>query len=337
MSQISSFKKISFIAVVTALLSSSALASDNSAQKIAGDALSAVKGGQFEKSVELYDNALAETELSDAVKGQILSAKANALLELGWASRQEKPLNDAIATYGMVLELLTKENAPLDWARAKAKLGDVYRSLGYGMFNKNEQKTGAQLYAKSVSAFQDALTVLNKEENLEEWAVAQRALGQALTNSDTFLEVAGTPSNASSLSKAIIAFNAASEFYTKDTAPSDWAGLQFQLGEIYTTLHKRQGGIWLPKAVDAHRLVLEVLTEDINPSAWAQVHYFIGNNLVELGTIDKDEAMLTESIRASRVALESNYFKQIFPEFYDRNLNNIQIAEALIKKYESEN
>lgn len=336
MSQVSPFKKISLITAVAALLSSTAFASDDSAQKMAADAMAALKGGQFEQSVELYDKALAESEISDVVKGQVLSAKANALLELGWASRQEKPLNDAIATFDMALVLLTKENAPTEWARANARLGEVYRSLGYGMYNKDEQKTGAQLYAKSISAFQKALTVLNKDENLEEWAVAQRALGQALTNSDTFLEISGTPSNASSLSKAIAAFNAATEFYTKEAAPSDWAGLQFQLGDIYTTLHQRQGGVWLPKAVVAHKRVLEVLTEDINPSVWAQVHYFIGNSLSELGALNKDSEMLLESIGASRTALESDYFKQIFPEFYERNLNNIQIAEALITKYESE-
>lgn len=336
MSRVSRFQKASILAITAALISSSAFASDDSAQKIAGDAMAALKGGQFEQSVELYDKALAESEISDVVKGQVLSAKASALLELGWASRQEKPLNDAIATFDMALQLLTKENAPLEWARAKAKLGDVYRSLGYGMYNKDEQKKGAELYADAILAFQNALTVLNKDENIEEWAVAQRALGQALTNSDTFLTIAGTASNATSLSKAVTAFNAATEFYTKEAAPSDWAGLQFQLGDIYTTLHQKQGGVWLPKAVEAHNRVLEVLTEDINPSVWAQVHYFIGNSLAELGAANKDSEMLLKSIDASQIALESDYFKQIFPEFYDRNLNNIQIAEALITKYESE-
>ena len=253
MSSVSSLRKFALITAVAAFMSSFAFASDDSAQKIAGDAMAALKTGQYKQSVALDDNALAESEISDVVQGQILSAKANALLELGWASRQEKPLDDAIATFNKALELLTRERTPLEWARANAKLGDVYRSLGYGMYNKNEQKTGAQLYAKSISAFQNALTVLNREEHTQEWAVAQRALGQALTNSDTFLAIAGTPSNASSLSKSVAAFNAASQFYTKQTAPSDWAGLQFQLGDIYTTLHQRQGGVWLPKAVAAHR------------------------------------------------------------------------------------
>ena len=81
---------------------------------------------------------------------------------------------------------------------------------------------------------------------------------------------------------------------------------------------------------------MEVLTEDINPSVWAQVHYFIGNALVELGAKNKDKDMLLDAIRISRIALQSNYFKQIFPEFHDRNLDNIQIAESLIKKHESE-
>lgn len=356
MSSVLLFKKISSIAAVALLfstfapssltftsltLASHALASDERAQNMAGEvngeAMAALKNGQFEQSITLYDKALAENEMSDVERGKILSAKANALLELGWATRQEKPLNDAIATFNSALELLTKDSASLEWARANAKLGDVYRSLGYGMYNKNEQKTGAQLYAKSISAFQKALTVLNKDDNIEEWAVAQRALGQALTNSDTFLAIAGTPSNASNMSKAIAAFMAASEYYTKERAPADWAGLQFQLGDIYTTLHQRQGGVWLPKAVNAHKRVLDVLTEEINPSVWAQVHYFIGNGLAELGALDKDPDMLRESILASRTALNSDYFKQIFPEFYERNLNNIQIAESLIKKYETEN
>jgi hypothetical protein len=54
--------------------------------------------------------------------------------------------------------------------------------------------------------------------------------------------------------------------------------------------------------------------------------------LVELGSTFKDKAMLEEAIVASEFATQSDYFENIFPEFYERNQNNIKVAKSLITK-----
>lgn len=333
-------KKLLFSTVLSVALAggavTTAFSADSPVMELAKNGEMALKAGEFIQSIDLYSQALATPDLSDEDKGKLLAAKAEALLELGWQTRQDKPLTDAIDTYNMALDLLSAEKSPVIWAKSHSKLGDVYRSLAYGMYNQNKVDEGAKLYNQAIASFAEALTVLNKEQTPQLWAEAQRALGQVNANSDTYLEISGKASNAARLTESINAFNAALEIYTKDVDPISWAGLQFQLGDIYTTLHQRQGGsVWLGKSIQSHRKVLEVLSEKDNPSVWAQVQYFLGNGLVELGAVNKDKDMLAEAIVASKLATESNYFENIFPEFYERNLNNIKVAESLILKYKA--
>lgn len=337
MSLRTSFKKSLLAVSLTAFMSSTAMATDEAALKLADDAMAALKQGQIEETIKLYDDALAQEQLSDPVKGQVMSAKANALLEIAWATRQDKPLLEAIDTYNTAIGILDAKTSPIIWADSNSKLGDAYRSLAFGKYNQNKPEEGAELYNSAIDAFKAALTVFEKDTNPVEWATAQRALGQVNANSDTYNAIEGKALNAARLTEASNAFKAAMQVFTKEADPVSWAGLQFQLGDIYTTLHQRQGGtLWLEKSVLAHKNVLEVLTEKDNPSVWAQVQYFIGNGLVELGAAVKNKQMLEDAITASKLATESDYFKNIFPEFYERNQINIQVAENLIKKYESE-
>lgn len=337
MSLRSSFKKPILAVVFSVLLSTPVMASDEAALKLADDAMAALKQGQIEQTTKLFNEALAHAKLSAPVKGQILSAKANALLEIAWATRQDKPLLQAIETYKTAIDILDAKTSPLVWADSNSKLGDAYRSLAFGKYNQNKPEEGAKLYNDAIDAFKNALTVFNKDENPIKWATAQRALGQVNANSDTYLAIEGKALNAARLTEAANAFKAAKEVFTKEADPVNWAGLQFQLGDIYATLHQRQGGtLWLEKSVLAHKNVLEVLSEKDNPSVWAQVQYFIGNGLVELGAAVKSKAMLEDAVTASKLATQSDYFKNIFPEFYERNQINIQVAESLILKYDTE-
>lgn len=333
MSLRSNFKTPILAAVFSALLSTSAMASDEAALKLADDAMAALKQGQIEQTTKLYDEALVQANLSTPVRGQILSAKANALLEIAWATRQDTPLLEAIDTFELAVKVLDAKTSPTVWAQSNSRLGEAYRSLAYGKYNQNKPEEGAKLYNNAIVAYTKAIEVLNQDDNPNEWATAQRALGQVYANSDTYLSISGNVSNATRLTEAEDAFQAAMNVYTKDADPVSWAGLQFQLGDIYTTLHQRQGGtFWLEKSIKSHKSVLEVITKDNNPNVWAQVQYFIGNGLVELGSTFKDKAMLKEAIVASESATQSDYFENIFPEFYERNQNNIKVAKSLITK-----
>lgn len=328
-------KIIVFAALSIPLALTHSIASEKTAEQLASEGAAAFQAGQFSKSAEAYNTALALADISDLERGQYLAAKANALLELGWRTRQDVPLREAIDTFNKALEYQNAKDTPEDWGQTNSRLGDVYRSLAYGMYNNNMPEEGAKLYNQAIESFENALTVIKKGEHPSDWGQSQRALGQVYANSDTYLALSGKQSNATRLTKAISAFEAAMEIYTKEADPISWAGLQFQLGDVYATLHQRQSGqLWLSKSVDAHKKVLEVLKEADNPSVWAQVQYFIGNGLVQLGATQKDRQMLEDSIVASRLANESQYFKNIFPEFYERNLTNIKVAEGLLEKME---
>lgn len=330
--------KLSAALFMSTFLTFGAFAADDAVMMSLKDGASAMQSGKFQDSIDIYTKALVASDLSDQNKGKLLAAKANTMLEQGWATRQDKPLKDAIDTFNMALEFQNPETTPLAWADSNTKLADVYRSLAFGMYNNDMAEEGEKLYNQAIASLTAALIVLDKETSPQEWGEAQRALGQVNANSDTSLAITGKTSSATRLTESIKAFNAALEIYTKEADPVSWAGLNFQLGDIYTTLHQRQGGtVWLEKSITSHKKVLEVLKKEDNPSVWAQVQYFLGNGLVELGAAGKDKDLLKEAIVASRLATESDYFKTIFPEFYDRNLSNIGIAEGLIKKYDEEN
>lgn len=330
--------KLSAALFMSTFLTFGAIAADSTVMTSLKDGASAVQLGKFQESIDIYTKALLMSDIGNEDKGKLLAGKANAMLELGWATRQDKPLKDAIETFKMALEFQSPDTTPLEWADSNTKLADVYRSLAFGMYNNNMPEEGEDLYNQAIASLTAALTVLDKDTSPQKWGVAQRALGQVNANSDTYLAIAGKTSNATRLTQSIKAFNAALEIYTQEADPISWAGLNFQLGDIYTTLHQRQGGIvWLEKSIVSHKKVLEVLKREDNPSVWAQVQYFLGNGLVELGAAGRNKELLRESIVASRLATESDYFKTIFPEFYDQNLRNIGIAEGLIKKYDAEN
>ena len=57
---------------------------------------------------------------------------ANSLTTLGEQSGQNKPLEEAVASYQEALKERTRERVPLDWAVTQNNLGAALASLGSG-------------------------------------------------------------------------------------------------------------------------------------------------------------------------------------------------------------
>ena len=68
------------------------------------------------------------------------------------------------------------------------------------------------------------------------------------------------------LTKAVAAFRAALEEWTRDRAPSDWARAQYNLGNVLARLGERENGTaHLTEAVAAYQAALQERTQERAP------------------------------------------------------------------------
>jgi tetratricopeptide (TPR) repeat protein len=108
-------------------------------------------------------------------RGTTLVILADALYTLGEQSGQNKPLEEAVASYKAALKEHTRERVPLDWAMTQNRLGMALRSLG-----KREKST--KHLEEAVAAYRKALMVRTRELVPWKWAMTQNNLGNALTS-----------------------------------------------------------------------------------------------------------------------------------------------------------
>ena len=86
--------------------------------------------------------------------------------------------------------------------------------------------------------------------------------------------------------------------------PFDWASTENNLGNVLTTLGKREGGTArLEEAVAAFRAALQELTRERAPLHWAMMQNNLGNALTTLGEREGGTARLEEAVAACRAAL----------------------------------
>jgi tetratricopeptide (TPR) repeat protein len=82
-------------------------------------------------------------------------------------------LEASVAAYRSALEELTRDRAPLDWARVQANLGNVLRKL-------SECDGGTARLKEAIAAYREALEEGTRGRVPREWAGIQNSLGIAL-------------------------------------------------------------------------------------------------------------------------------------------------------------
>src|SRR5262249_30110889 len=80
---------------------------------------------------------------------------------------------EAVAAYRLVLDKWTREQAPLDWARAQNNLGTALKALG-------AREAGTGRLEEAVAAFRLALEEVTRERAPLDWARSENNLGNAL-------------------------------------------------------------------------------------------------------------------------------------------------------------
>jgi tetratricopeptide (TPR) repeat protein len=165
--------------------------------------------------------------LSGEKQAQLQAILADALQIFGDQRGDTGATRKAVNTYREALTVLTRERAPLDWARTQNSLGNALRTLG-------ERKGGTALLEEAVAALREALNEYERERVPLAWAATQHNLGNALqTRGDREGDMAR-------LEQAVAAYHEASKQLTHERAPLALAVIQNNLSIALQTLGERE-------------------------------------------------------------------------------------------------
>ena len=170
-------------------------------------------------------------------------------------------LEKAIAAYNEALEVYTRTDFPVDWARTQNNLGTAYSDRIRGDKADNLEN--------AIAAYNEALEVYTRTNFPVDWAMTQNNLGNAYWD-----RIRGD--KADNLEKAIAAYNEALEVYTRTDFPVDWAMTQNNLGNAYWDRIRGDKADNLEKAIAAYNEALEVYTRTDFPVENARTLFNLG-------------------------------------------------------------
>jgi DNA-binding SARP family transcriptional activator len=213
----------------------------------------------------------------------------------GYGATQAALLAEAVLAFRAALQVQTRVEHPMDWARTEDNLGYALRRQAMNAINwtvvgsqwvmaGNDISGGAALLDEAVAAHRAALEIRTRTDCPRDWAITQNRLGRALLEQAWLYGTAG----AEPAGEAMAAFRAALEVHTRAQYPVSWANLQNNLGtalrcQALQTEGKAEATALLDEAMAAFRAVLEVRTRADDPIDWARAQRNLGLALEEMG------------------------------------------------------
>jgi len=241
---------------------------------------------------------------------------------VGEQSGQARPLERAVAAYRQVIQVWTREHAPLQWAMTQNNLGNALQTLG-------ARESGTETLQEAVAAYREALKEYTRERVPLDWATTQNNLGAALRT------LGERESGTEKLQEAVGAYREALKEYTRERVPLKWATTQNNLGNALRTLGARENGTEkLQEAVAAYREALKEYTRERVPLDWAATQNNLGAALQTLGARENGTETLQEAVAAYREALKERTRERV-PLDWAATQNNLGIALGTLGERES--
>ena len=189
---------------------------------------------------------------------------------------------------------------------------------------------GLSTVAKQIDTLlkKDSSPIVDPAER-ERRAGLHMALGTALTI------LGERESGTDLLERAVAAYNAALEGYTRECVPLDWAMTQNNLGNALATLGERESGTErLEQAVAAYKAVLKEFTREHVPLNWAMTQNNLGTALAVLGERESSIDRLKQAVAAYNAALEE-YTRELVPLDWAMTQHNLGNAFLILAECES--
>jgi len=223
------------------------------------------------------------------LEGAALSLASKELRPLDWATTQHElarayiaagRLHDAATTMRAVLQVRTKETAPIAWADAHLTLAWALHAIA--------AREGKEHLPEAAASLRLALDVHTREASPAKWTTVQDRIAWTM---DLLRRFGDDSAKAETI--------AAAQAVLDHVAPDDNPGMR-------AFAHHRLGAILgdepsLRRAIDEYRLALSRCSRDERPSEWSALQHDLGKVLYNLGADTGDKALLAEA----RVALDA--------------------------------
>ncbi|HYU76630.1 MAG TPA: hypothetical protein VEL31_28500 [Ktedonobacteraceae bacterium] len=266
----------------------------------------------LEQAVPNYPSRSADILEAWSILERVLARKfdATGLNSLGIAfneSLQGNPYDNkehAKHCFQAALEVYTREQSPLDWARMKYNLANTL--LDQAMLV--EGTTRIELLEQAANTYHESLQVYSYEYTPAEWAQVWQKLGLVFSRQAILME---GEARSSLLKEAEQAFCDALKVYSYEQTPSDWARSQQNLGTTYLEQAQLEEATTrlslVERATNAYREALGVYTKQRMLEEQADVQTLLGGALrqqVELVEEANRLALLLQAADAYQIALQ---------------------------------
>jgi CHAT domain-containing protein/tetratricopeptide (TPR) repeat protein len=205
----------------------------------------------------------------------------------------EKMQEELLSLLEQMLLVYTQERYPFAWAFVQHHLGFTYARI----FNNNKEKS---YIAHALLHYKNALEVRSPDTVLADWALTQTSMA------DAYKELSSD--NAENQEYAIVAYNAALQYFTSEISPSRWAAIQSNLVDLYNMRlqgDKRENA----EAVIVHLTkALSYYNYDDFPAEWAMMQMELARKYLHR----------QKENRRDNIERAINIFNQILP-YYTRD------------------
>jgi len=179
---------------------------------------------------------------------------------LSSADSREENIESAIAIYREVLDVLTPEGMPIEWAKAMNNLGNAYTDRIWGNRQENIEE--------AIRAYLGTLSVMQRETRPYEWA-------QTMNNLAFAYAIRQTGERMKNIEDAISACQDALSVITQDM-PVEWARAMNNLATAYRQRVKGNQSENIEYAFDICQEVLKKIDVRERPLEWAQTTKNLG-------------------------------------------------------------
>jgi len=247
--------------------------------------------------------------------------QAEALRSLGSAHADRAVLEESLAAYQDVLDMLPNGQKGRDWAITRNNMAVVLNTIG-------EREEGDTALNEALAIFREVMDIFAAEKDDTNWAAAQNNVGNIL------LVLGGRRGDPAVIAQAAEAFRAALARRARARVPFDWAASQNNVGIAMFQLSEPKGDAnGLAEAEAAYRAALEVFTRETTPIDWAMTQNNLGNTLNALGIVRADAGMHAAAAQAFEAALSVRNREQ-WPVQWAASQLNLGVAYSHMARYE---
>ena len=240
---------------------------------------------------QLFRGSQGQAGWNASTRREVGRVLAHALEVLGDQSGDIEALKESISVSEDILEITSRERAPLDWAKTENCLGAALTLLG-------EREASAEHLTEAVAAYRAALKEYKRKSDPMQWVMIENNLAVAL------MDLGAHETGTKHLEEAVLTYKGALQDFTR-AAPAQRGMIQLNLGAALGTLGSREAGtIDLKEAVAADRAALQQYTRERTPLDWATIQLNLGAALMDLGSRETGTRHLEEAVLAYRAALQ---------------------------------